>query len=90
MKYSFDKNKKSANLKKHGFNLDDAQLVIESLKTLTFEDNRFNYDEPRYITLGLLNSAVVVIVTTETENEIRIISMRKADKNEQAIYYENT
>ena len=32
---------------------------------------------------------VVVIVTAETDTTIRIISMRKAEKNEQTIYYEN-
>lgn len=90
MQYSYDKNKKALNLVKHGFDFDDARLVIESGKTVTFEDARFDYGEPRYITLGLLHDVLVVIVTSETEKEIRIISMRKADKNEQAIYYENT
>lgn len=90
MQYSYDKTKKVLNLKKHGLDFDDAKLVIESDKTITFEDSRFDYGEPRYITLGLLQSVLVVIVTSETENEIRIISMRKADKNEQAIYYANT
>jgi len=90
MQYSYDKTKKALNLTKHGFNFDDARLVIESGKTVTFEDTRFNYGEQRFITLGLLQDALVVIVTSETEKEIRIISMRKADKNEQAIYYENT
>ncbi|MBF0111763.1 MAG: BrnT family toxin [Desulfamplus sp.] len=45
--------------------------------------------EQRFITLGLLNSIVVVIVHTETETEIRIISMRKATKNEQKLYFKN-
>lgn len=90
MQYSYDKTKKELNLKKHGLNFDDPKLVIESNKTVTFEDNRFDYGEQRFITIGLLHDALVVIVTSETEKEIRIISMRKADKNEQAIYYENT
>ena len=90
MQYSYDKNKKALNLAKHGFNFDDAKQVIESDKTVTFEDNRFNYGEQRFITIGLLQNALVAIVTSETEKEIRIISMRKAEKHEQAIYYENT
>jgi len=32
---------------------------------------------------------VVVIVTAETDEEIRVISMRKADRNEQEIYFKN-
>jgi len=89
MKYSYDPKKKVSNLKKHGLNFDDAQSVIESVKTVTFEDRRDDYGEARYITLGLLHDVVVIIATAETDKMIRIISMRKADKNEQKIYYEN-
>lgn len=56
---------------------------------MTFEDRRFDYDEPRFITLGVLREDVVVITTTETDEEIRVISMRKAERNEQEIYYSN-
>ena len=90
MQYSYNKTKKALNIKKHGLDFDDAKLVIESNKTVAFEDDRFDYGEQRFITIGLLQDALVVIVTSETENEICIISMRKAEKNEQAIYYENT
>jgi uncharacterized DUF497 family protein len=89
MRYSYDPLKRSSNLKKHGFDFDDAPQVIESGQTVTFEDLRFDYDEPRFITIGLLNGTVVVIVTTESDTEIRIISMRKAEKNEQKIYFSN-
>lgn len=89
MRYSFDAKKKAANLKRHGFDFADAKAVIESDHTVTFEDKRFDYGELRYVTLGLLNGAVVVIATAETDEEIRIISMRKATKDEQAIYYRN-
>jgi hypothetical protein len=53
------------------------------------EDRRFDYGEPRFITLGLLNGEVVVVVTTETDQDIRVISMQKAKPNEQAIYFRN-
>lgn len=89
MRYSYDRLKKTANLKKHGLDFDDARQVIESGQTVTFEDSRFEYDEPRFITMGVLNGVVVVIVTTESDTEIRIISMRKAEKNEQKIYFSN-
>ncbi len=80
MKYDYDRSKKAANLKKHGLDFDDAQQVIERGQTVTFEDHRFEYDEPRFVTMGVLNGVVVVIVTTESDTEIRIISMRKAEK----------
>ena len=89
MQYSYDKNKKALNLAKHGFDFDDAKRVIESNKTVTYEDDRFDYGEQRFITIGLLQDVLVAIVTRETENEIRIISMRKAEKHEKTKYYEN-
>ena len=90
MRFTFDLARQSSNIKKHGYDLADAQKVIESRRTLTFEDNRFDYGEARFVTMGLLSDVVVVIVTTETESEIRVISMRKADKHEQKIYFEHS
>ena len=56
---------------------------------MTFEDKRFDYDEQRLITLGILRGDVVVIATAEAEEVIRVISMRKAEQNEEEIYYSN-
>lgn len=89
MRYSFDPAKRAANLKKHGLDLADARQVVESGRTVTFEDRRFDYGEERFVTLGPLDDHLVVIVTAETEDHIRIISMRKADRHEQGIYREN-
>lgn len=89
MRYIFDPKKQAANLKKHGYDFDDAPQVIESGRTLTFEDRRFDYDEQRFITLGVLRDDVVVITTAETDETIRVISMRKAERNEEKIYYDN-
>lgn len=89
MRYTYDPKKRAANLKKHGYDFEDAPRVIESGRTVTFEDRRFDYDEQRFITLGVLRENVVVITTAETDEEIRLISMRKAGRNEQEIYYTN-
>ena len=56
---------------------------------MTFEDRRFGYGEERFVTLGPLGDVLVAIVRAETENHIRVISIRKADRHEQAIYREN-
>lgn len=89
MRYSFDPTKRAANKKKHGYDFTDAPQVIESGKTVTFEDRRFGYNEDRFVTLGPLGDVLVMIVTAETEDHIRVISMRKADRHEQSIYREN-
>ena len=88
MRYLYDEVKRAANLKKHGYDFVDAPLIIESPDAVTFEDRRFDYGEQRFITLGILRD-VVVIVTAETDEEIRVISMRKAERNEQEIYFKN-
>ncbi len=87
MRYTYDPEKRAANLKKHGYDFEDAPQVIESDNTVTFEDRRFAYDEQRYITPGMLRGDLVAIATAETDEEIRLISMRKAERNEQEIYY---
>jgi len=89
MRYTYDPSKRAANLKKHGYDFEDAPQVIESERTVTFEDRRFHYDEQRFITLGVLRGDVVVIATAETDEEIQVISMRRAERNEEEIYYEN-
>ena len=90
MQFTFDLARQSSSIKKHGYDLADVQKLIESRRTLTFEDNRFDYGEARFVTMGLLSDVVVLIVTAETESEIRVISMRKADKHEQKIYFEHS
>ena len=87
MRYSYDPEKRTSNLKKHGYDFEDAPQVIESDRTVTFEDRRFDYHEQRFITLGLLRGDVVVIATAETDENIRVISMRKAERNEHEIFY---
>jgi len=55
--------------------------------TVSIEDNRVYYGEQRFITFGKLNAYVVVIVHTEKDNNIRIISICKATRNEETNYY---
>jgi len=89
MRYTYDPNKRASNQKKHALDLEDAKEVIESGQTVTFEDNRFDYGEQRYVTLGVLRGTVVVVATAETVDEIRVISMRRATSHEQDIYFKN-
>ena len=55
-------------------------LAIFELDTTTVIDDRFEYGETRYQTLGLLKSRVILVVHTKSETVIRIISTRKATK----------
>lgn len=88
MQFIWDEAKRQINLKKHGLDFADAHKVFDGAIIL-FEDNRFEYSEQRMIAVGLLDITVVVVVHVENDDIIRIISMRKATKNEQKLYYRN-
>jgi len=51
------------------------------------EDDRYDYGEERFVTFGTLDGRVVSVVHTEAEDLIRIISIRKATKNEEKEYF---
>ena len=88
MKFEWDETKRQTNLRDHKLDFADAEIVFSGV-TFTFEDDRFEYSEDRSITLGLLREIVVVIAHTERNDTVRMISMRKATKNEQRLYFEN-
>jgi uncharacterized protein len=89
IKFTWHETKRNANLSKHGIDFVDVHEVFEGL-TYTFEDDRFEYNEQRFVTLGVLNNTPVSIIHTENCHEIHIISTRKATKREIKIYREST
>ena len=86
MRFSWSERKRAVNLKEHGLDFVDAARVFEGL-TFTYEDDRFAYGEQRFITLGLLAGVPVSIAHTETDDEIRIISFRKATSREARTFF---
>ena len=88
MRFTWSETKRKLNLQQHGFDFVDAQRVFEG-PTFTYEDDRFDYPEQRFVSLGSLEGMVVSIVHTESPRLIRIISFRKATKHEQAIFFKN-
>jgi len=86
MRFGWDEAKRDRNLSDHGLDFADAREVFAG-PTFTFEDDRFDYGEPRFVTLGILRGIIVSMVHTETPRTIRVISFRKATKNEQTIFF---
>jgi uncharacterized protein len=84
--FTWDEAKRRANLRKHGIDFVDAAKIFQGL-TFTAEDNREAYGEHRFLTLGLLEDQVVSVAHTEYQEEIRIISIRKATKHEARYYF---
>jgi len=85
MAFDWDKKKRKTNIKKHGIDFSDLREVFEK-PMLTRIDNRKDYGETRWISLGDLDGKIVVLVYTEEENNVRLISARRATKNEKCIY----
>jgi len=73
-------------MKKHGIDFADVPAMFEG-DVFTIEDTRFDYGETRYITFGLLQYRVIVVAHTDENGVTRIISARKATKNEENIYF---
>jgi hypothetical protein len=87
MSYEWDERKRRSNAKKHGIDFVDVPEVFDG-DVVLLPDERFDYDEPRFIAIGILKSVVVVVAYTERDENIRIISARKATKNEQIYYFQ--
>ena len=85
MRFEWDAAKNRSNFAKHGLDFADAELVFAG-PCVTFVDDRFDYGEERFLTLGLLAGRLVVIAHAPRGEATRIISMRKANRREQKIY----
>jgi hypothetical protein len=88
LRYAWDEVKRRSTLRRHGLDFESAESVFVG-PTLTIEDDRLTYPEQRFVTIGFLGPITVSIVHTETPDEIRIISPRKATRRETALLLEN-
>lgn len=88
MSFEWDEKKNEINIKKHGIDFADVCEMF-GYPMLTCLDARKDYGEDRLIGIGTLKTTVAVVVFTErANNSIRIISARKADRNERKKYHE--
>ncbi len=85
MKIEFDRDKRQATLDNRGLDMARAAEIFAGA-TLTIADDRKDYGEPRFITIGRLDGRMVVSVWTPRGAARRIISLRKANDREQALY----
>jgi uncharacterized protein len=86
MQFEWDEEKNRQNIAKHGLRFEDACRIFNGF-TLDREDDRFEYDETRIISLGLLDGiAIVAVAYTDRCGRIRLISARPAVKSERNLY----
>ena len=85
--FDWDPVKNMSNLKKHGIRFEDATKVFYDDMLVTFDDDRSDYRELRVINIGFTMAGILCVVSVERDLEdgqetTRIISARKADKDE--------
>jgi uncharacterized DUF497 family protein len=85
MQIEFDSQKREKTLAERGLDFARAAEVFAG-PHFTAQDERTDYTEDRFITVGLLDTRLVVLVWTPRGKVRRIISMRKANDREKAYY----
>lgn len=91
IKFEWDENKNDINKKKHKISFEEAKTVFYDTEALLIDDPEHSQEEERFIILGLSKKANLLVVChcyRASETVIRIISARKATKNETKQYYE--
>ena len=85
MEFEWNPNKAASNLRKHGVRFAEAVTVFEDDAMLTVPDDE--PDEERFVAVGIGSiGRILVVVYTTCANRIRIISARKATRQERSQY----
>ena len=88
LKFEWDPKKAKTNERKHGVSFEEAAFCFSDPSGLDFYDEEHSEEEDRYILLASSNRGrVLVVIYTEREDRIRIISARKATPSEEEFYY---
>jgi len=90
--FEWDEDKNKANLAKHKVSFDDAAKAYLDPNRIDFYDKEHSrQNEDRWIFIGATAGIVLFVVETEPcENVVRIISARRALKQEKEAYYANS
>jgi uncharacterized DUF497 family protein len=85
LRFEWDEQKNLANIAKHSVSFDEAKTVFSDLNARVIDDPDHSGDENRFIIMGISNRLRTLVVChcyRENDEVIRIISARKATKNE--------
>ena len=87
MEIEWDNDKAASNFIKHRIDFEDAKNIFLDPNRLEREDKR-DYGETRIQLIGMVNQVVLFVVYTKRNGRCRIISARRANKNERRQYYQ--
>jgi len=91
MEFEWNLNKATLNLEKHGVSFQEAATVFNAPLSITFPDPDHSMGESRYVIIGLSEfGQLLVVAHTDREENVRIISARKATRQEKRFYEEGT
>ncbi|OJW53441.1 MAG: hypothetical protein BGO67_01715 [Alphaproteobacteria bacterium 41-28] len=85
MEFEWDSKKNKNNIEKHGIDFADAALIFDE-DMLVYEDVREDYGEKRFCGIGVLEKIEIFVSYTLRGEKVRIISARKARKDERQKY----
>lgn len=88
MYFDWDEAKNTANIIKHGVDFDIATGVFSDPFAIEVLDDREDYGEDRYVTIGIVDDRLLTVVYTMRGETYRIISARGATRHEQRQYHE--
>ncbi len=86
MEFDWDENKNQENIRRRGISFQRASKIFNG-DVLEWEDTRKDYSERRMSTIGRAERRLLRVVYTKRGNKTRIISARKADKDDRQDYY---
>ena len=87
LQFEWDSKKSLENKRKHGITFEEASTIFGDPLSITIHDLVHSIDEDRFITIGTsVNNNFIVVVHTDRDDIIRIISARKATRNERRQY----
>ena len=87
LRFEWNRKKVLLNIRKHGITFEEASTVFGDFLSITIPDTYHSIGEDRFITVGTsIKGRIVVVMHTERHDVIRIISARKATKNERNQY----
>jgi len=87
--FEWDPQKAKTNLQKHQVDFEEAGTVFGDPRFITFLDDEHSQAEERYVTIGLSKqNRLLLVAHFERKDKIRLISARKATKNEEKFYQE--
>lgn len=87
LKFEWDQTKDQENQKKHGVSFEEAKTVFNDPFSITITDLEHSINEDRFINIGISQlQRILVVVYTERQEKIRIISCRKANLQERKNY----